>query len=248
MKWFKKEEPIIEFSCREWAIRKYAPVLPAHNFMPDAYKDIPTGTICPFDPFHNASLLSIKLCPALNQYQSAGYVIPAWADMEISFDDNGGYSVKVANPDYRVLAHTEEQYPGLLENRFKFRTTLKFLCPWSVKTKPGYSLMWLPMFFHDVNYQAVPAILDADILPNELPINMMFFERKTTFIKMGDPLVHIIPFKRTDITGISREYNDADQKRWKSLHGLRLLTKVSWRPFIKNKLKFTLDRKDTDLT
>ena len=247
MFWKKKEEPTIEFSCREWSIRKYAPVLPASHFLPEAYKKIPAGNVCPFDPFHQASLLTVRLCPALNQYQSSGYVIPAWTDMEIKFNDDGSYNVNVANPNYRVHTHPEEQFTGLLENRFKFRTDIKFDCPWSVKTKPGYSIMWMPMYYHDTNYQALPAILDADTIPNEMPINLMFFERKDTLIKMGDPLVHIIPFKREDVTAVSREYTGEDEKRGRSIHGLRLLSRFSWRPFIKNKNKFSLEQKDTEL-
>lgn len=246
--WFKKkEQPVIEFSCKEWAIRKYAPVLPANNFLPEAYKSIPAGEVCPFDPFHEASLLTVRLCPALNQYMGAGYVIPAWCDMEIKFNDDGGYHIHFANPDYRNWTHPEEQFQGMLENRFKFRTDIKLSSPWSIKTKPGYSVMWLPMFYHDTNYQALPAILDPDTIPNEMPINIMFFERKDTLIKMGDPLVHIIPFKREDITAVSREYTAADEKRGRSIHGLRLLSRFSWRPFIKNKMKFLLDRRDTEL-
>lgn len=243
----KKEQPTIEFSCKEWSIRKYAPILPASNFLPESYKNIPAGEVCPFDPFHNASLLTVRLCPALNQYMSTGYVLTAWADMEIKFDDNGGYHINCANPDYRYWTHPEEQFPGLLENKFEFRTDIKLHSPWSIKTKPGYSIMWMPMYYHDANYEALPAILDSDTIPNEMPVNIMFKERKDTLIKMGDPLVHIIPFKREDVTAVSREYTDADEKRAKSIHGLRLLSRFSWRPFIKNKNKFSLERKDIDL-
>ena len=243
----KKEDPIIEFSCKEWPIRKYAPVLPAGNFLPEEYKNIHPGQVCPFDPFHEASLLSIRMCPALNQYMNSGYVIPAWQDMEIKFEPDGSYRMNFSNPDYRNWTHPEDQFPGVLENRFKFRTAIKLNSPWSIKTKPGYSLMWLPMYYHDVNYQAIPAILNADTIPNEMPINIMFFEKKDTLIKLGDPLVHVIPFKREDINAISREYTEKDEKRRRSLHGLRLLSRFSWRPFIKNKVKYNLDRRDLDL-
>ena len=243
----KKEQPIIEFSCKEWAIRKYAPILPAGNFLPTEFKELHPGSVCPFDPFHEASLLSAKLCPALNQFMTTGYVIPAWQDMEIIFEDDGSFRMNFSNPDYRNWTHPEEQFQNLIEERFKFRTAIKLNSPWSIKTKPGYSIMWLPMFYHNTNFQALPAILDADTIPNEMPINIMFFEKKTTLIKLGDPLVHIIPYKREHINAVSREYTFTDEKRRISLHGLRLLSRFSWRPFIKNKTKFTLEQRDTDL-
>ena len=242
----KKDEPIIEFSCKEWPIRKYAPVMPASHFLPEEFKNLPTGQVCPFDPFHEADLLTARLCPALNQYMSAGYVIPAWQDMEIKFDDDGNWRMNFSNPDYRNFTHPEEQFTGMID-RFQFRTAIKLASPWSIKTKPGYSVMWLPMFYHNVNYQVLPAILDADTIPNEMPVNLMFLEKKDTLIKLGDPLVHIIPFKRENVDAVSREYNEKDFKRWKALHGLRLLTRFSWRPFIKNKVKYILNRKDIDL-
>jgi hypothetical protein len=243
----KKQEPIIEFSCREWAIRKYAPVLPAVNFLPEEFKALPTGQLCPFDPYHQSDLISARICPALNQYMGAGYVIPAWQDMEIKFDQAGNWHMNFSNPEYPNSIHPEEQFQGLLEDRFKFRTAIKLMNPWSIKTKPGYSIMWMPMFYHNANFQALPAVLDTDTLPNDMPINIMLFEKKDTLIKMGDPLVQIIPFKREDISAVSREYNERDAKRLRSLHGLRLLTRFSWRPFIKNKIKYFLDRKDTEL-
>ncbi len=245
--WFKKkEQPTIEFSCREWAIRKYAPIMPAGHFLPQEFKNLNPGEVCPFDPFHNASLLTARLCPALNQYMGSGYIIPAWQDIEIVFEDNGSWRMNFSNPDYSNGMHPEEQFPGMIE-RFEHRVAVKLRSPWSIKTKPGYSVMWLPLFYHNLNYQALPAVLDCDTLPNEMPINLMFLEKKTTLIKMGDPLVQIIPFKREDINAVSREYNDLDLKRWKSLHGLRLLTRFSWRPFIKNKIKYRLDKRDTEL-
>lgn len=243
----KKEQPIIEFSCKEWAIRKYAPVMPASNFIPEEFKSLSAGQVCPFDPFHESSVLTAKMCPALNQYMGAGYVIPAWQDMEIKFDSNGNWQMKFSNPEYRNSTHPEEQFPGLLDDRFKFRTAIKLFNPWSIKTKPGYSVMWLPMFYHDANYQALPAVLDTDTIPNDMPINIMFFEKKDTLIKMGDPLVQIVPFKRENITAVSREYNVSDNKRLRSIHGLRFLSRFSLKPFIKNKVKYFLDRRDTEL-
>ncbi len=241
----KKQEPIITFTCREWAIRTHAPVLPAGNFLPKEYEDLNPGNICPFDHFNSASLLSVRLCPAVNNYLQAGYVIPAWCDIEIKFQ-NDQYHVNYSNLNYQHRTHPEEQF-GEMFNRFKFRTDIKIDNPWSIYTAPGYSLMWMPMWFHNANYQAVPAIVDSDRVPNHNPINIMLFEPKDTLIKMGDPLVQVIPFKKETITAVSREYNESDAKRKDSLLGLGQLSRYGWRQFIKNKVNYLLDRKDLDL-
>ena len=241
----KKEDPVITFSCREWAIRKYAPVLPAGEFMPKEYEELHPGSVCPFDHLRGASVLTARLCPAIGNYLNAGYVIPAWADIEIKFVD-GEFRINYANLDYQHRTHPEEQF-GNMMNRFTVRTDIKLDNPWSIQTKEGYSAMWLPMWFHNANFQAVPAIADTDRIPNHNPINIMLFEPKDTFIKMGDPLVQIIPFKRESIQAVSREYRTQDAKRIDALMGLNRLTKFGWRSFIKNKVQYLLDRKDTDL-
>jgi hypothetical protein len=241
----KKQTPIIEFSCKEWAIRKHAPVLPSIHFLPKEYEDLPAGNKCPFDHFQEASLLSIKLCPAVGNYLNAGYVIPAWCDIEITFEDNN-FRINYSNLNYQHRTHPEEQFKGMFD-RFKMRTDIKLDSPWAIKTAPGYSVMWMPMWFHNNNFQAVPSIVDTDSVPNHNPINIMLFEAKTTIIKMGDPLVQVIPFKREHITGVSREYTEADYKRKDALMGLGQLSKYGWRQFIKKNVKYLLDRKDLDL-
>jgi hypothetical protein len=241
----KKQEPVITFACKEWAIRKHAPVLPASSFLPKEYETLPTGNICPFDHFNEATLLSIKLCPAVNNYMQAGYVIPAWCDIEIKFDGEN-WRVNYSNLNYQHRTHPEDQFKGMFD-RFKFRTDIKLDSPWAIYTAPGYSIMWMPMWFHNNDFQAVPAIVDTDRVPNHNPINIMLHEPKDILIKMGDPLVQVIPFKKENITAVSREYTDNDYKRKDSLLGLGHLSRYGWRQFIKNKVSYLLDRKDTEL-
>lgn len=243
---FKKKTPIIEFSCKEWAIRNHAPILPASKFLPEEYKNLPTGKACPFDTFNEATMLTLRMCPAVTNWLNAGYVIPAWADMEIIFNETG-YEFKTSNLDYQNKTHPHTQFQGMME-RFDFKQDIKIDSPWHIKTAPGYSMMWLPLWFHNTNYQAVPAIVDSDRVPNHNPINLMFLERKTTTIKLGDPLVQIIPFKREEITAVSREYTWDDEKRKLSIMGLNQISKFGWRQYLKRKVNYLLDRKDLDLT
>jgi len=240
-------DPIITFSCREWAIRKHAPVLKANEFFPKEYKDLEAGATCPFDHLGEGTYKSLKLCPAVTGYMGAGYVIPAWGDILFDFDNNGNLNIQYSNLDYQSRFHTQDQFGNLLDDYFKVRVDVKLDNPWSIKTAPGYSVMWLPMFYHNVNYQALPAIMDTDIMLNHNPINLMLKEPKRTLIKMGDPLVHIIPFKREDITAVSKELDSIDEKRHESILGLARLSRFGWRSFIKEKINFFLDRRDIDL-
>jgi hypothetical protein len=124
---------------------------------------------------------------------------------------------------------------------------VKLDCPWAIHTKPGYSLMWLPMLYHDKNYQALPGIIDTDLILNRNPINIMLKEPVTTLIKMGEPLVQIIPFKREVVTAVSREYTERDEKRRMSILELIKLTRYGWRQFMREKKSYKLSRQDLDL-
>jgi hypothetical protein len=105
----------------------------------------------------------------------------------------------------------------------------------------------MPIYYTNKNYQAIPAIVDTDLILNDMPINLAFFEKKYTLIKMGEPLVRIIPFRRESIDAVSRKYNDQDNNRFLNILGLNGLSRYNWRSFISAKNRFKLTKKDLDI-
>jgi hypothetical protein len=242
----KNKENIITFSCSDWAIRKFAPVETSENILLEDYKKLPIGKICPFDLTKANSELSAKQCPAIRNFVKYGYIIPAWCDIEIDFSDDK-VIIQYSNADYGHEIHTEEQFQSIIGDQFKVRLDIKLNSPWHIHTASGYSCMWMPIFYHNVNYQALPAIVDTDINLNKNPINLMFFEPKKTVIKMGDPLVRVIPFKRENITAVSKKFDEKDKNRLINILNLNKLSKFGWRNFIKDKISYTLKKLDLDI-
>jgi hypothetical protein len=236
----------ITFSCPDWAIRKYAPVSPASEYKSKEFLNLPVGEICPFDSAKSASQLTIRQCPAISNYTNTGYIIPAWCDMRITFVDNQ-MNVVMSNVDYGYEIHSSPQIGEVVGDQFKPRLSLKLNSPWSIFTEEGYGVMWLPCFYQNKNYQALPAVVDTDLTVNRNPINLMFFEQKETLIKMGDPLVQVIPYKKENITAVSKSYSEQDHKRFTNLMNLNKLSRFGWRTFIKNKFKYLLERKDLEI-
>ena len=236
----------VTFSCSDWAIRKYAPIIPAEKYFADEFKNLPVGNICPFDHNKSASQLTVRQCPAISNYTKAGYIIPAWCDIQLSFSDDT-MKIEMSNTDYGYEIHSSEQIGNTVGDQFKLRMSIKLNSPWSIVTEQGYGLMWLPYFYHNKNYQALPAIVDTDSMLNRNPINLMCFEQKDTLIKMGDPLVQVIPYKRQDIDAVSKAYTESDHKRYTNILGLNKLSRFGWRNFIKNKIKFSLETKDLEI-
>jgi len=242
----KIDREIITFSCKDWAIRKYAPVELGEHKLPEEYTDLPIGKICPFERKNLSYQLTARQCPSLNSFLKYGYVIPAWCDIEISFEGDQVH-IRYSNLDYNHDVHTENQYQQILGDQFDVRIVIKINNPWHIKTLDGYSCFWLPIYYTNKNYQALPAIVDTDMTLNDTPINLAFFEKKYTLIKMGEPLVRIVPFRRETVTAISRKYDHHDENRFLNILGLNSLSRYNWRGYITAKSKFRLNKKDLDI-
>jgi hypothetical protein len=246
IKSFFKEKEIITFSCKDWAIRKYSPVELGENKLPEEYMDLPVGKICPFERRNLSYQLTARQCPSINSFLKYGYVISAWCDIEIDFEGDN-VLIRYSNQDYSHDVHTENQYQKILGDHFDVRLVIKINNPWHIKTIDGYSCFWLPIYYTNKNYQALPGILDTDMTLNDTPINLAFFEKKHTLIKMGEPLVRIIPFRRESIDAVSRKYNGQDENRFMNILGLNGLSRYNWRGYISAKNKFKLTKTDLDI-
>jgi hypothetical protein len=73
----------------------------------------------------------------------------------------------------------------------------KYVNPWSIKTPPGYSSLFIPPMHRDNFIEILPGIVDTDSFtsPVELPFIMSRFE-DDILIPAGTPIAQIIPVKR----------------------------------------------------
>tara|TARA_R110000765_G_scaffold404308_1_gene500522 strand:- start:86 stop:832 length:747 start_codon:yes stop_codon:yes gene_type:complete len=77
----------------------------------------------------------------------------------------------------------------------------KILNPWSIKTPPGYSCLFLPpMNNTDDRFSIIPGIVDTDTFPGEINFPVIWngdkYPNLKTTIELGTPYVQVIPFKR----------------------------------------------------
>lgn len=242
----KNKKPIIEFICNDYAVRNYAPVLPASNLQPDSWKHM-KGTV---EIPGQERIKTAKLCPAIGTWMDLGYILCAPCDIEVSFIETQNVKhlrtfVKYSNPIYKSDGHGAIQIQKLLSD-FEYRGIVKIHHPWWIKTLPGYSCLFLPLLYWDQPFQAVPGILDTDLCHMDVPINLTCKKEETFVIKMGTPLVQIVPFKRETITGVSRDSTDADRKRNNSLLSKIWLKFFGIGSYFYRNVKYTLERKDLD--
>lgn len=201
----KKEEPVIKFVCTVPGLLDVEEVLPkkASSYIPEWWRSTPRKVS--LNDGHE--LVSVKSCPSFTDYFSQGYILPAWSDFNLQYDAADDYwNADFANlkkeyydwgihPNPQFLDHVTPMFQGKSPTM-----VFKGNSPWRILTKPGWSVMQVPLFYHfDNDLTALPGIIDTDIM-HEVNIQMLYFgEGKKINVKRGQPLVQYIPFKREDV-------------------------------------------------
>ena len=150
---------------------------------------------------------TIKYCTGIYDFTNYGYIVPAWQDFQFFVDDEG--KIDLLKPFAMEQVNNIKHHPHqqldtcpILDNSAK--GILKIISPWLISTPAGTSLIMCKPFYHYSNdFDVCPGVLDSDIefsLPNH-EINVMLrlnVKNKVIHIKAGQPLIQLIPFKRTN--------------------------------------------------
>lgn len=221
----KQEEPIISFVATMEGMLEVEEILPKKqtSFLPYWWRSIPKYNA------NDGNKPTVKSCPSFTDYFSQGFVLPAWADMELYYKkENNAWSGKIATGNdhenqYFLENHPNSQFLDYVDASYMGKEAgviLKAVAPWRLITRPGWSVMQVPLFYHfDNQFAALPGIIDTDI-EHEINLQMMLLNQdkdKTISIKRGQPLALFIPYKRSDLPTIDdldiREMNDKDRKK-----------------------------------
>ena len=242
----KKPEPTILFECENWATRKYSPIRPAAEFIPEKFKNLPT--VLHKGEFQKQNVYSVKICPGLQHYIGQGFVIPAWCDIDVKIINDHPH-VTYSDPDCNHAYHSKEQMGDFLNTRFSLQTPVKLDNPWIMYTKKGWSTTYLPMLFHENPYfEAVPGSINHDKGPGQTPINIMLKTNKDFVIKQGTPLVQVIPYPRETVVARTGDISKTTSRRYHSLIKTAVLTFKGWRFFMADeKNNYIVDARDTEV-
>lgn len=244
----KKEKHQVFFTTDEWAIRKYSPIQPAKNFMPLDFQKMESFVVK--NKHMIDSRKTVKTCPGILDFCSAGYVIPAWCDIEIEPTSDGmSANLRYSHWKFKNGSHPPESLQNFMKNKFTVRLGITLDNPWSVWTAKGYSLMYMPMYYYDDtrNWEAIPGWVDSDLVSVSNPINILLKEPKYTFIKQGEPIVQVIPIKREPFSAYSGNQNSVAIDRYNSISFLHDMNFSGWIKYIRDKKIYKLDSNDTDL-
>lgn len=212
-----KKEPIIKFISTVPGLLDVKEALPqkANNFIPSWWKDMPRK----INLESNEEVATAKGCPSFTDYFSQGYILPAWSDFGLEYDTDTDvwYSESAKSPTdenwYSWTIHSNPQFLDHVKPMFQGQSptmVFKGNSPWRIITRPGWSVMQVPLFYHFNNdLLAMPGIVDTDIM-HEVNLQMLYFNKNKgpIRVKRGQPLVQYIPFKRNKDVSMELGYID----------------------------------------
>lgn len=196
-----KKRPIIEFMCLpEFEDSIPEPTL-ASKKVPDWFKKIDVELEYRRDQFGAKAFTAKKCVPMLDAF-TTGFIIPV--QFEINVITNHDLSIMKVT-DSRGLHgvegfshHDSSQLGGKNQPHWP-SIPIKFHNKWIIKTAPGWSTLFVPPLNHfNENFEAMSGIVHTDDYINT--VNFPCIWKKPNFdgrVKVGTPLVQVIPFKRT---------------------------------------------------
>lgn len=187
-----KKQPKIEFITEEILYGVVADPVPAIRHIPEWFRKL--------KPVHmdsNPGQVTIKRCVPFLDALGMGYIIPTPVKVDITLAEKpeddyftwGG----AMNPVITNHADGQTQGSGWIG-------TYKFENPWTIRTPPGYSCLFLPPLNRPSMFQPVAGIVDTDTYFNRINIPFQWTVPRPWrgIIDAGEPLVQVIPFKRDE--------------------------------------------------
>lgn len=185
----------ITFTNTHSSLDKYTPK-PASYSVPNWYKELdsymngqkaPTG--------RGETTATIKRCMPVFDAITSGYILYTPVDVWISQrDGQPWYEWPSMEP---IAFHPIEQAPNHPSRGGHNISYPKWINVWSIKTQPGYSVLFIQPMHRESIFSILPGIVDTD--KYDAAVNFPFVLNDINFeglIPAGTPMAQIIPFKR----------------------------------------------------
>ena len=197
--------PVIEFLCEPNHKGVIPEPKPAMKNIAEWWKKIPAHlpkeANPPRDQF-GATVMTAKKCIPLLDGMALGYTLFTAADIHVRTNEDGSLMEVVSGPFVsgasthdliQLGGKTSPTYPG---------PAIKFHNPWVIKTRPGYSTLFLPPLnaFEEDRFTCLGAVVDTDTYAKQVNFPAVFHKKGFDGdILAGSPIITAIPFKRSDV-------------------------------------------------
>jgi hypothetical protein len=187
------DKQLIEFHTE--APGKFPEPYPAKAGVPDWLKRMPTGVPNPTQG--GPEIPTIKQCPPFIEAMACGYIIPLAADVTLTRDSQGTLNFKSVGWKAIDSQHPL-QYAG---SPFEGDLIVKFMNPWTIRTSPGYSTLFLPPLNQfTLPVQVLSGLVETDTYyrPVHFPSICLMAPGATVTLPRGTPIAQVIPIRRED--------------------------------------------------
>lgn len=178
---------------------------PASKYVPDWYKNSPSYITDKKEPNPDMETIStIKRCMPVFDSINSGYIISSPCDIWIKQIPVDEENQEITQPLYQwtnynlIQFHPIVQAPNYSNNTGHTHMYPKWTNPWSIKTPPGYSTLFVQPFHRPSPFTILPGVVDTD--KYFAPVNFPFVLNEPTkfegLIPAGTPIAQAIPFKR----------------------------------------------------
>ena len=210
----------IEFTCTIPELAETISPSPAIKNLPEWYKKMHNYTDGIVDVRDGNINHTVKKCVPVLDSLSMGYIIHLWTDVIVYRENNGSLTFAPSNQrggTKAVEGHPPQQIPGYPIPRGYLSEVNKWINPWKIKTKRGYSCMFINPVHRDLPFRILEGVVDTDTFP--LSINFPFFleEGFEGIIPYGTPIAQVVPFKRDNYSSSKKEI---DMLKYNQLHNL----------------------------
>ena len=202
---FKKSSVIhVDAFTSNKLVYDHAPILPAGKYIPEWWKKLPAKGIDPELGIKGRETSNMKYCAGFVDLYKKGFMIPFWDNAAIHVD-------RLVWKEYRETPapgtppdhdHPRAQYGSA----FKDFHHIKILSPWIFSEKTGAEFAFTPATWSHEEHEwlrILPGVVNYKY-QTTTHINCFMPIKKDPYkiiIKMGTPLVHIIPLseKRVEV-------------------------------------------------
>jgi hypothetical protein len=191
---------IIKFRSKNdltWNV-KDRPV-PALKALPDWWGNMPHyangATSLDLGPGPN---VTVKRCMSALDMLGAGYIMPLWSDVQISYSEQDGSSMKWGTTTPVFETWGTSQVAGYELPEGFDEPVFKYLQDWLIETPPGWScLITHPYGYPNLPFRVISGIVDTDKLKTQINTPLVFKKGWEGILEKGTPMFQIIPIKRS---------------------------------------------------
>jgi hypothetical protein len=186
--------PVLEFICRPEDRGVIAEPKPAKAALPDWFRRLPAVDETELGPRSNG--LTVKRCMPFLDAMTTGWIIPLAATVRLEIRD-GGASFDCGWEFDRVMVSNHHAYQ-IKGHPAAPRPPGKFHNYWTVRTRPGWSCLFVPPLNRDpLPFVPLAGVVDTDSYTSLIHFPFIPVAPDGLYVlEAGTPLVQVIPFRR----------------------------------------------------